>query len=75
MEYLKLGLTFFTPYVVYEVDCNLVGSEISASLSQLGGFFFFFFLVGGFLFEGVGDSVSIFRSIWEEATGFRIIAK
>lgn len=44
MEYLKLGLTFFTPFVVYEVDCNLVGSEISASLSQLGGFFFFFSL-------------------------------
>lgn len=73
MGFLKLGLTFFKPFVVYEVDCNLVGSEISASLSQLGGVFFF--LVGGFIFEGVGDSVSIFRSIWEEATGFRIIVK
>lgn len=43
MEYLKLGLIFFKPFVVYEVDCNLVGSEISASLSQLAGGFFFFF--------------------------------
>lgn len=42
MEYLKLGLIFFKPFVVYEVDCNLVGSEISASLSQLAGGFFFF---------------------------------